>query len=100
MLILQSNDGNLYVYKYINGKHGPFVWGSVAYGFKNAKLIMQTDGNLLVYGGSKAKWSSKTHPYDNTKFIDSSNKPVKFILENDGSLKLYTAANKVVWTSK
>ncbi len=99
MLVMQADDGNLCVYKNDNGKQGAFVWGSMKYGFKNAQLDMQTDGNLVVYSGKDSKWSSETHPFYDAKFKDSSNKPAKLVLENDGKLKLYTAANKVVWTS-
>ena len=68
ILRMQEKDGNLCIYNYANGKQGRFVWGSMKYGFSNAKLIMQTDGNLVVYDGSnKAKWSSQPHPYYNSK---------------------------------
>lgn len=100
ILRMQKDDGNLCVYKYANGKQGGFVWGSMKYGFKNAKLVMQTDGNLVVYAGDEAKWSSKTHPYFNSKFKDPNNKPVKLVLENNGALKLYTKAGVAVWSSK
>ncbi|WP_298519775.1 hypothetical protein [uncultured Kordia sp.] len=46
MLRMQKEDGNLCVYKYVNGKQGAFVWCSMKYGFKKPKLVMQTDGNL------------------------------------------------------
>lgn len=97
---MQEDDGNLCIYNYAKGRQGRFVWGSMKYGFKNAKLVMQTDGNLVVYnGGNAAKWSSQTHPYYNSQFKTASNKPVKAVLENDGKLKLYTAAGAVVWSS-
>ena len=51
MLLLQAFDGNLCVYKYNNGTQGGFVWCSMAHGFKNARLVMQTNGNLVVYDG-------------------------------------------------
>jgi len=100
ILQMQENDGNLCVYRFSNGKRGGFVWGSMKYGFKNARLIMQTDGNLVVYdGNNKAKWSSKTHPYNNAKFRNPSLRPVKLVLENNGKLNLYNNKNVVVWSS-
>ena len=100
ILKIQELDGHLCVYKFENGRQGAFVWGSGIHGFKGAKLVMQTDGNLVVNQGNAPKWNSGTHPYFNDKFKSANNKPVKLVLENDGSLKLYTASNSVVWTNK
>lgn len=101
ILRMQEDDGHLCVYHSDNGQQGAFVWGSGKHGFKNAKLVMQADGNLVVYDGANtAKWASDTHPYNNATFKDAANKPVKLVLENDGSLKLYAASGKVVWTNK
>jgi hypothetical protein len=101
ILSLQEGDGNLCVYKYANGKQGSFVWGSMKSGFKNAKLTMQTDGNLVVYNDkNESQWASNTHPFNDAKYNDSNNKPVKLVLENDGVLKLYNAQNAVMWSSK
>ncbi|MFK8059495.1 MAG: RICIN domain-containing protein [Polaribacter sp.] len=100
MLLMQATDGNLCVYNSVNGRQGRFVWGSMKYGFKNARLEMQTDGNLVVYDASnKARWSSNTHPYNDAKFRNPKNKPVKLTLENDGKLKLYTKSGVAVWSS-
>ena len=41
----------------------------------------------------------KDHWIYNKKFKDTNNKPVKLVLENDGSIKLYTQANVAVWAS-
>jgi hypothetical protein len=101
ILKLQASDGNLCVYKYANNKQGSFVWGSMKYGFKNARLDMQTDGNLVVYDAeNKPRWSSKTHYVHDEKYRDPNNKPVKLVLENNGILKLYTKSGEVVWSSK
>lgn len=101
MLRMQEEDGNLCIYKIEDGKQGAFVWCTMKHGFKNAKLIMQADGNLVVYdGNSKDQWSSQTQGYYDAKYRDAKYKPVKVVLENDGALKLYTAAGQVVWTNK
>lgn len=100
ILRMQEDDGNLCVYTAENGEQGTFVWGSMKHGFKNAKLIMQADGNLVVYDGSNTpKWNSETHPYHNAKFNNKNIKPVKLVLENDGKLNLYNAAGSVVWSN-
>jgi hypothetical protein len=96
-MVLQE-DGNLCVYK--TSDNG-FVWASMAHGFKGGTLKMQSDGNLVVYDGSNAaKWSSKTHPFNDAKFKDAKNKPVKLVLENNGTLNLYAADGKSVWSNK
>lgn len=92
MLRMQEEDGHLCVYKIENGKQGTYVWGSGAHGFKNAKLTLQMDGNLVVTQGNVSKWSSETNK-------NTANKPVKLVLENDGSLKLYTASGSTIWTN-
>ncbi len=100
-ILRMQEDGNLCVYKCASGKQGSYVWGTQKYGFKNAYLAMQTDGNLVVYDGdNQAKWSSQTHPFYDAKFKDANNKPVRLVLENDGVLKLYTSNNVMVWSSK
>ncbi len=101
MLRMQAEDGHLCVYHANNGQQGGFVWGSGQHGFSGSRLDMQTDGNLVVYDGAgAAKWNTETHPYFDAKFRNTANKPVKLVLEDDGSLKLYTASDAVMWSSK
>lgn len=100
-MLLMQVDGNLCVYKYVNGKQSSFVWCSMEHDFSNATLRMQTDGNLVVYDGAgKAKWSSKTQAYYNPKYGKSDFKPVKLVFLNDGTLGLYTVYNKRVWSNQ
>lgn len=99
ILRMQEDDGHLCVYKFENGQQGAFVWGSGKHGFKNAKLVMQSDGNLVVSAGNTPKWASDTHPHLNAAFKDASKKPVKLVLENDGKLNLYNASGSVVWSN-
>ena len=101
MLLLQSFDGNLCVYSIENGKQGNFVWGTMQYGFQNARLVMQSDGNLVVYDGSNnAKWATNTEPFSNSKYKNTNFKPSKLVLENDGSLTLYAKSGLKVWSNK
>lgn len=52
-------------------------------------LIMQTDGNLVLYYYNYPLWNSKTN-----------GKPVnRAIMQNDGNLVLYSAANVAYWAS-
>ena len=97
-LRIQQDDGNLCIYK--TADNG-FVWGSMVNGFSGATMIMQTDGNLVVYDASNVdKWSSKTHPFFDSKFNDTANSPVKVVLEDTGALVLYNAAGSAMWSSK
>ncbi|MBK7099216.1 MAG: hypothetical protein IPH58_13840 [Sphingobacteriales bacterium] len=90
-----QDDGNLCVYPMTNGQQSIMPkWCSNASGFKNAKLQLKVDGNLVVVDGSNTiKWQSNTNK-------DANNKPVKLVLENDGRLVLYSGTGKAVWTNK
>ncbi|RIJ42539.1 hypothetical protein [Pontibacter oryzae] len=95
-LVIQT-DGNLCVYTATNA----FKWCSMAHGFEGAKLSMQTDGNLVVYDGTnESKWASKTMGYFDQKWANTNNKPVKLVLEDDGTLNLYNASGDAVWTNE
>lgn len=100
ILKIEAIDGNLCIYKNNHDAQHPFVWCSMKSGFKKGELILQTDGNLVVYAEHMTQWSSKTHLSYLKEIKDSINKPVKLVLENDGSIKLYTAKGTIVWSSK
>jgi LysM repeat protein len=53
------------------------------------RLDMQDDGNLVVYAGKKAVWSSKT----------LGNKGASLKLQDDGNLVLYPTSGKPLWSS-
>jgi len=53
------------------------------------RLIMQADGNLVLYSINRALWSSST-----------AGRPVtKAVMQADGNLVLYDAQNKAYWSS-
>jgi hypothetical protein len=53
------------------------------------RLVMQTDGNLVIYDGvGKAVWS-------NEKYGTGSNN--RLVMQTDGNLVEYTSSNQVVW---
>jgi hypothetical protein len=57
----------------------------------NYRLVLQTDGNLVLYTkSSQALWSTKTNGKGATRFV----------IQSDGNLVLYTSANQSVWSSK
>jgi hypothetical protein len=83
-----QGDGNLVLYKSVNGKDNPLwasstngranhcfmqadgnfvlykdrypVWASGSSGHTNATLIVQEDGNMVIYDGQKAVWHTNT----------------------------------------
>jgi hypothetical protein len=84
------------------------------------QLVMQADGNLVLYQGTKALWSSGTagHPssrgamqadgnlvvYDKSGAAlwasrTSGNPGARLAIQNDGNLVIYSAAGKTIWAS-
>jgi hypothetical protein len=90
-------DGNLCIYKSDNNA---FVWCSMVTGFDASSLVLQNDGNLVIYDRyNVAKWSSQTHPYFDSYFSNSSNKPERLILDRNGILNLLSNSGRTVWTN-
>jgi hypothetical protein len=91
-LVLQPGDGNLVVYR--TWDNAP-IWATNKPGGQVAK--MQEDRNFVVYkaGGVTAGyaiWYSHTdRPVWDTQ--------TKLVVRNDGSLYLFGAGNRVVWSS-
>jgi hypothetical protein len=54
------------------------------------QLIMQTDGNLVVYENGSAIWNTGTEGTGSSNYL---------IMQTDGNLVVYTSANKAVWNS-
>lgn len=52
-------------------------------------LILQSDGNLVLYSGKYARWSTKTAGKGATRAV----------MQSDGNFVLYTDAGKAVWSS-
>ena len=65
---------------------GQAVYDSTA----KRKLIMQADGNVVLYSGTKALWSTRTAKKGGHHLS----------LLKDGNLVLYTSKNKVLWQTK
>ena len=54
------------------------------------KAAMQTDGNLVVYDKTKARFSTKT----------AGNKGAKLWVQNNGVLAIFRPDGKVIWDSR
>jgi hypothetical protein len=52
---------------------------------------MQTDGNLVLYQGSSAKWESDTKGHGSG--------PYRLVMQNDGNLVIYDGSDKAKWAS-
>ncbi len=105
---LRSRNGKCFFYVQHNGdlsiyEHNPaakLLWLSNTAGHNNPTLKMQTDGNLVIYAeDGTAIWSSETHINWDKRYGEAENKPVKLVLEDNGTAVLYSATNKRIWTS-
>ncbi len=95
-MVVQPEDGNFCIYTSNDG----FVWCSMATGGSGSYLTMQADGNLVVYNvDNQPVWSTETQGYYDPKYNSPDWKPVRAVLENNGTLGMYTAANRKVWSS-
>ena len=83
-LVMQS-DGNLVAYR--NGAGA--VWSSRTAGNAGAYAVNQTDGNVVVYGPTKALWSTRTHGKSGTTLY----------MQDDGNVVARLANGTPVWAS-
>ena len=82
---VQQTDGNFVVYGY-----GRAVWSSATDGSGSSRLVLQSDGNVVVYtAGGVPMWHSHTF---------AAGPGATLIMQNDGNLVLYTAGRPVWWT--
>ena len=65
------------------------LWASDTNGKSGKYVIMQNDGNVVIYSDTKALWASDT----NGKGLGT------LTLQNDGNLVLYSATSRVLWAS-
>ena len=82
---VQQTDGNFVVYGY-----GRAVWSSATNGSGSGRLVLQGDGNVVVYSPSNVPlWNSRT---------GGAGSGVALIMQNDGNLVLYAAGRPLWWT--
>jgi hypothetical protein len=82
-------DGNLVLYKF-----GHVLWHSGSYGKGPGpyRLIMQTDGNLVIYNGhNQPIWATMTN--------GQGSGPHRLKIQRDGNLVLY-ASSGATWASQ
>ncbi len=66
-------------------RKGKALWSSGTNGKNARKLVMQSDGNLVLYGNNGPIWASNT----------SGNRGAFLMLQNDGNLVIY----KAIWST-
>lgn len=94
--LIYQDDGNLVVYTTTDKKTA--LWSSGTQGKSVGKVVMQLDGNLVVYGpggttSKDAHWGSGT----------VQNKNAKLFLQDDGKLGIYDSrgkAGKALWQTQ
>lgn len=82
-----QNDGNLVVR---HQSTGVALWSSKTHGQDGVRLVMQRDGNLVLYTeDAKPLWSSKTHGTDINRFELTNNGSLNLTLESETKLSLF-----------
>lgn len=83
-LALQG-DGNL-----VLRSNFTVAWNTGPLGISASKLIMQTDGNLVLYSQNNvALWNSET----------AGNPGARLVLQSDGNMVIYNASNTAIWST-
>ncbi|NOT75061.1 MAG: DUF4476 domain-containing protein [Cyclobacteriaceae bacterium] len=81
-----QDDRNLVLYKRDGGADKP-LWATATNGKVN-KCVMQADGNLVLYSGPVAVWSSNTYGNPNAMLV----------VQDDGNMVIY-AGTKAIWAT-
>jgi hypothetical protein len=68
------------------------VWSSATSGRPGAAAVMQADGNLVIYQDRRAVWSSGTRRSDKAAYY--------LFLESDGHLVVCTPKNVPIWEAR
>jgi hypothetical protein len=80
-----QSDGNLVLYRNGDGA----LWSAGTHGNPGAYLVNQTDGNVVVYGPTRALWSTRT----------AGTSGAVLVMQDDGNAVVY-AGGGPVWTSR
>jgi hypothetical protein len=82
-------DGNLVVVKTADRQP---IWssGTAGQGTAPYRLVMQSDGNLCIYGTNGFVWGTGLH---------GGTAPFKLVMQDDGNLVVYDKDNHFMWGS-
>jgi hypothetical protein len=86
-LLAHQHDGNVVVYRTDHGLTP--LWASNTAGHDSDGLVMQSDGNLVLYGPAGALFHTGTHGHPGA---------VLFV-QDDGNLVIYAPGNLPIWAS-
>jgi chitodextrinase len=84
--VVMQGDGNLVEYS----SSGRALWASNTNNNPGAYAVMQLDGNLVVYKGSRALWATYTNGRG----------PSHAVIQVDGNFVVYTNAGRATWASR
>lgn len=84
-----QGDSNLVLYKYSGGVAKP-IWAANTWNMGGDKLIMQEDGNLVIYKSNGTPiWSTNTWGKPNSRLE----------VQDDGNVVIYSASNQPIWAT-
>lgn len=83
---LMQTDGNFVMY----GPGYHILWSSQTAGNPGAYLVLQSDGNIVIYSSTAALWSTHT----NGQILND------LVMQTDGNLVAYSSTNSAIWSSK
>jgi hypothetical protein len=85
--LVHQGDGNVVLY---DNQNGSALWSTRTNGRSTDALIMQSDGNLVLYApGGNPLWSSRTH----------GNGGAFLAVQDDGNVVVYTAGGRPLWAT-
>jgi len=70
---------------------GQALWASNTHHHAGAFATMQTDGNFVIYQGHRAIWSSNSRHGASGSYV--------LFVQNDGNIVVYSPANRPIWAS-
>jgi len=72
-----------------NSKRKRILWDSGTAGTPVSKLMMQVDGNFVMYYNGKPRWSTSTNGHPGSYLV----------MQNDGNAVIYTKNRKAIWAT-
>ncbi len=85
--LAHQGDGNVVVYDAARG--GRAVWSTGTHGRATTSLVMQGDGNFVLYNGGSALWSSGTHGRPGSSLA----------VQGDGNVVIYAPGPRAIWAT-
>jgi hypothetical protein len=87
--LVMQKDGNLVLYGHGQAGSGRALWNSKTAGHPGANLVVQGDGNIVIYYNGKALWNTRT----------VGTVVNRLVMQDDGNLMAYTGSGGHEWAS-